>query len=39
MSMPLYRRMEKNPQLLEYICVEFAEELMYGHLRKRPAAR
>jgi len=35
MSMPLYRRMEKNPQLLEYICVEFAEELMYGHLRKR----
>jgi hypothetical protein len=35
MSMPLYRRMDKNPQLLEYICVEFAEELMYGHLRKR----
>jgi hypothetical protein len=36
MSMPLYRRMEKNAQLLEYICVEFAEELMYGHLSKRP---
>jgi len=35
-SMPLYRRVEKNPQLLEYICVEFAEELMYGHLTKRP---
>ena len=35
-SMPLYRRVEKNTQLLEYICVEFAEELMYGHLSKRP---
>ena len=34
MSMPLYRRAEKNVQLLEYKCVEFAEELMYGHLRK-----
>ena len=36
MSMPLYRRVEKNAQLGEYICVEFAEELMYGHLRKQP---
>lgn len=35
MSMPLYRRMERNAQPLEYICVEFAEELMYGHLRKQ----
>jgi hypothetical protein len=35
-SMPLYRRVEKNGQLLEYICVEFAEELLYGHLSKRP---
>ena len=34
MSMPLYRRMEENVQLLEFKCVEFAEELMYGHLRK-----
>ena len=34
MSMPLYRRMEKNVQLLEYNCVPYAEELMYGHLRK-----
>ena len=31
-SMPLYRRLEKNAQLLEYKCVEFAEEVMYGHL-------
>jgi hypothetical protein len=36
MSMPLYRRMEKNAQLLEYKCVEFAEEVLYGHLRKQP---
>jgi hypothetical protein len=35
-SMPLYRRTERNAQLLEYICVEFAEELMYGHLSKQP---
>jgi hypothetical protein len=35
--MPLYRRVEKNRQLLEYKCVEFVEELMYGHLRKRPS--
>jgi hypothetical protein len=38
-SMPLYRRVDKNAQLLEYICVEFAEELMYGHLRKPPTNR
>ncbi len=35
MSMPLYRRVDKNVQLLEYKCVEFVEELMYGHLRKK----
>jgi hypothetical protein len=34
-SMPLYRRLEKNAQLLEFKCVEFAEELLYGHLRKK----
>jgi hypothetical protein len=33
-SMPLYRRLEPNMQLLEYRCIEFAEEFMYGHLRK-----
>tara|TARA_B100000959_G_C14986927_1_gene626054 strand:- start:1017 stop:1829 length:813 start_codon:yes stop_codon:yes gene_type:complete len=33
-SFPLYRRLEENAQLLEFKCVEFAEELMYGHLRK-----
>jgi hypothetical protein len=40
MSMPLYPRLEKDAQkdaqLVEYKCVEFVEELMYGHLRKQP---
>ena len=35
-SMPLYRRVEKNAQLLEFKCVEFVEELMYGQWRKKP---
>jgi hypothetical protein len=34
MSMPLYRRIDKNMQLLEFNCVSYVEELMYGHLRK-----
>jgi hypothetical protein len=34
MSMPIYRRKEKAARLLEFRCVEFVEELMYGHLRK-----
>jgi hypothetical protein len=34
-SLPLYRRLEKNAQLNEFKCVEFAEELIYGHLRKK----
>ena len=33
--MPLYRRMEPNAQLLEYKCVEFSEELLYGDLKKK----
>ena len=32
--LPLYRRLEQNAQLLEFKCVEFVEELMYGHLRR-----
>ena len=35
-SMPLYRHVEKNAQLLEFKCVEYAEELLYGPLRKHP---
>jgi hypothetical protein len=33
-SMPLYRRVEQHAQMLEYKCMEFAEELLYGHLKK-----
>jgi hypothetical protein len=36
-SMPLYRRIEKNMQLLEFNCIPFVEDLMYGHLRRKPA--
>ena len=36
MSFPLYRRMEKNVQLMDFNCVEFTEELLYGRLRKQP---
>ena len=35
-SMPLYRRRDPNMQLMEYKCVPFTEELLYGHLRKKP---
>jgi hypothetical protein len=38
-SMPLYRRQEKNIQLLDFKCVEFVEELMYGQYRKKPLAK
>jgi hypothetical protein len=34
-STVLYRRTEKNAQLNEFKCVEFAEELIYGDLRKK----
>jgi hypothetical protein len=36
MSMPLYRRQEKNAMLLDFKCPEFVEELMYGQWRKKP---
>ena len=38
-SMPLYRRVEPNAQIMEFRCVEFVEDLMYGHLRKQPASK
>src|SRR6185436_4932843 len=34
-AMPLYRRIEPNVQLLEFKCVEFSEELLYGDLKKK----
>jgi hypothetical protein len=33
--LPLYRRQDTNAQLLEFKCVEFVEEMMYGSLRKK----
>jgi hypothetical protein len=38
-SMPIYRRMEPNMQLLEYRCTEFAEEFLYGHIRSEPLVK
>jgi hypothetical protein len=38
MSMPLYRRLEKNVELMDFKCVEFSEEVLYGNLRKQPRA-
>src|SRR3954462_9922355 len=38
-SMPLYRRLEPNATVLDYNCIEFAEEFMYGNLRKQPLVK
>jgi hypothetical protein len=38
-AMPLYRRVERNAQLAEFRCVEFSEDLVYGHLYKEPLKR
>ena len=38
-SMPLYRRQEQGAQLMDFKCVEFVEELIYGEWRKTPLAR
>jgi hypothetical protein len=35
-SMPLYRDVAPNARVGVFKCVEFVEELMYGHLRKEP---
>ena len=36
MSWSLYRRVEEHARSLEFGCVEFVEELVYGRLRKCP---
>jgi hypothetical protein len=38
-SLPLYRRLEKNAQLMDFKCVEFVEELLYGQWRKKPLTK
>ena len=37
--MPLYRRMEPDARLLDFRCVEFVEELLYGEWRRNPLPR
>jgi hypothetical protein len=39
MRMALYRRQEPNAQIMDFKCVEFVEELMYGQWRKTPLSR
>ncbi|MEE8244107.1 MAG: hypothetical protein V3R27_03870 [Pseudomonadales bacterium] len=34
--MPIYKRVGLDAQLQQFKCVEFVEELLYGHLRKDP---
>jgi hypothetical protein len=36
MSMNLYKHVGEDARLQQFKCVEFVEELMYGHLRKEP---
>src|SRR5581483_4899299 len=38
-SMPLYRRLDKGAQIMDFKCVEFVEELMYGQYRKKPLSK
>ena len=35
-SLLLYRRLEENARVLEFKCVEYSEDLLYGHLRREP---
>ncbi len=35
-SLLLYRRLEENARVLAFKCVEFSEDLLYGHLRREP---
>ena len=35
--MPLYRHVEKNARLMEFKCVEFVEDLIYGEVSKKPS--
>jgi hypothetical protein len=38
-SLPLYRRMEKDARLMDFKCVEFVEELVFGENRRTPLKR
>ncbi|MFT5211922.1 MAG: hypothetical protein ACI9CE_003663, partial [Flavobacterium sp.] len=34
--MPIYKRVGRDAQLLQFKCIAFVEELLYGDLRKTP---
>jgi hypothetical protein len=36
-SLPLYRRIEPNAQILEFKCVPFSEDMLYGDLKPEGA--
>ena len=38
-AMPIYRRLDPNATVLDYPCIEFAEEFMYGNLRREQLVR
>ena len=38
-SLPLYRRVEENARIMDFKCVEFVEELLYGKWRRNPLPR
>ena len=38
-ALPLYRRMEPEARLMDFKCVEFVEELMFGEYRRKPLPR
>ncbi len=38
-SLPLYRRMEEDARIMDFKCVEFVEELIYGPFRRKPLER
>jgi len=38
-ALPLYRRMEKDARIMDFKCVEFVEELMFGEYRRNPLKR
>ncbi len=37
--LPLYRRVDEGARLMDFKCVEFVEELVFGHLRRNPLER
>ncbi len=38
-SMPLYRHVEKNAQLMEFKCIPFSEDVLYGNAREREGSK